>query len=123
MDILLLLCLLQTKHFYADFVRQTYAQTVHKGVYGNWVGITHSLDHIWSTIIALLIYNFFCPISLIFILVIALVEGIIHYHIDWTKVKFGNKDITKPLFWTQFGIDQLAHQLTYVIMAWAICVK
>jgi hypothetical protein len=50
------------------------------------------------------------------------VEAVIHYHIDWTKVKFGIKDITKPMFWTQFGLDQLAHQITYILMAWFLLV-
>jgi len=122
MDILLLMVLLQTKHFYADFVLQTYKQTVHKGIYRDWIGITHSLDHAWTTVVALIIYSFFFTIPIVYIPLIALVEGLIHYHIDWTKVKFGIKDLTKPLFWSQFGLDQLAHQITYIAMSWFICI-
>lgn len=121
MKVLFLLLLLQLKHYYADFVIQTYSQTVRKGIYRDIIGISHSLDHIWSTMVVLLIFSIFYPISAISILVIAIIEGIVHYHIDWTKVKFGVKDLTKPLFWNQFGLDQLAHQLTYLLMAIYLC--
>ena len=117
MEILLLLFLLQIKHWYADFVIQTYMQTVKKGVWLNPIGISHSIDHVWGTLVVLLILNFFVPISVSTILIIALVEGIIHYCIDFVKVKYGCKDNTKPLFWNQFGLDQLAHQTCYIIIA------
>jgi hypothetical protein len=120
MDILLLFLLLQVKHFYADFVIQTYMQTVKKGVYFDPVGMSHSLDHCWSTLLALLIFNSFFPIDPILILLVSLVESTIHYHIDWTKVKFGSKDMTKPAFWSEFGLDQLAHQLTYIAMVYVL---
>jgi Protein of unknown function (DUF3307) len=117
MDVLFLLLLLQIKHCYADFMIQTYAQTVRKGIYRDKVGISHSLDHVWTSMVALLVFHFFVPIGLVYMLVLPLVEGIIHYHIDWTKVHFGTKDLTKPIFWAQFGYDQLAHQITYLSMA------
>jgi hypothetical protein len=117
MEILLLLLLLQIKHWYADFVIQTYMQTVKKGVWLNPIGISHSVDHIWGTLTVLLILNFFVPIPVWIILIIALAEGIIHYFIDFVKVKYGCKDNTKPLFWNQFGMDQLAHQACYIIIA------
>lgn len=117
MEILVLLLLLQIKHYYADFVIQTYMQTVKKGVWLNPVGISHSLDHVWGTLVALLLFNFFIPVSAGLILVIGFLEGLIHYVIDFVKVRYGIKDLTKPLFWNQFGMDQLAHQITYIIIA------
>lgn len=123
MEILILLFLLQIKHCYADFMIQTYAQTVKKGVYRDWVGITHSLDHVWTSIVALTLFNCIFPISFWSIILVPIVEGIIHYHIDWTKVHFGCKDNTKHLFWAQFGYDQLAHQATYLLMAWFLLVN
>ena len=109
--------LLLTKHCYADFSIQTYVQTVRKGIYRDVIGISHSLDHIWCTYIVLLLFSVFVtPLSALTIIVIGLAEGIIHYHIDWVKVRFGSKDNTKPLFWAQFGYDQLAHLQTYVLM-------
>ena len=116
MDILALLLLLQIKHCYADFVLQTYMQTVKKGVWMDPIGISHTLDHIYCSLIALLVFSLFVPISAIGILLVSFVEGIVHYLVDYTKVKYGSKDNTKPIFWTQFGLDQLAHQATYLAM-------
>lgn len=115
-EVLFLMLMLQVKHYYADFVIQTYAQTVRKGIYRDPVGISHSLDHILGSMIVLLVANFFVPFSLAFMVILCFVEGILHYHIDWAKVHFGCKDNTKPLFWNQFGMDQLAHQVTYLAM-------
>lgn len=121
MDTLFLLLLLQIKHWYADFVIQTYQQTVRKGIYRDPVGISHSLDHVWTTLIALAIFSAVAStIHPVLILIIAVAEGIIHYHIDWIKVHFGCKDLTKPIFWNQFGQDQLAHQICYLIMCYFI---
>jgi hypothetical protein len=116
MELLILLLLLQIKHCYADFVLQTYMQTVKKGVWMDPIGISHTLDHIYCSLIALLVFSIFVPLSAISILLVSLVEGVIHYLVDYTKVKYGSKDNTKPLFWTQFGLDQLAHQATYLAM-------
>jgi Protein of unknown function (DUF3307) len=117
MDILVLLLLLQIKHWYADFVIQTYKQTVRKGIYKDPVGISHSLDHVWTSMIVLLIFDFLHHIDPLAILWLPIVEGVVHYHIDWIKVHFGCKDMTKPLFWNQFGQDQLAHQVTYLAIS------
>jgi hypothetical protein len=120
MDILILFLLLQFKHCYADFVLQTYMQTIKKGVWLDPIGISHTTDHIYCSLVALLIFSFFYPVGAFTIIVVALAEGIIHYLVDYTKVKFGSKDNTKPIFWTQFGLDQLAHQVTYILMVWAL---
>lgn len=111
---------LQVKHYYADFVIQTYAQTVRKGIYRDPVGISHSVDHIVGSLVALTICSFFITVSLPAIIVLCFLEGIIHYHIDWAKVHYGIKDLTKPLFWNQFGMDQLAHQVTYLSMVYLL---
>jgi len=120
MDILLLILLLQIKHWYADFKIQTYLQTVKKGIWADPIGMSHTGDHIWGTLIALLVFNLFVPISAGLMLAVAVAEGIVHYIIDYTKVKYGCKDNTKPLFWNQFGLDQLAHQTCYLIMAYIL---
>lgn len=117
MEILALLFLLQIKHWYADFKIQTYLQTLKKGVWLDPIGISHSIDHVWGTLLVLTVFNFLHPISASVILAVGLIEGITHYLIDYTKVKYGCKDNTKPLFWNQFGLDQLAHQLCYLLIA------
>lgn len=116
MEILLLLLLLQIKHWYADFKIQTYMQTVKKGVWLDPVGISHTIDHMWTTMVILLVFNIFHPITAGTIFVVAMIEGPYHYMVDYIKVKYGTKDITKPLFWNQFGLDQLAHQLSYLFI-------
>lgn len=92
-------------------------QTVKKGVWLDPIGMSHSGDHIWGTLVALLVFSLFVqPLSGLLILAVAIVEGIIHYIIDFVKVKYGCKDNTKPLFWNQFGLDQLAHQICYLLI-------
>lgn len=120
MEILILLSLLQTKHYYADFAIQTYAQTVRKGIYRDLCGISHSLDHVWTTLLVLTLFSMIFPINPLLIVAMAFSEGIIHYHIDWIKVRFGTKNMQTPMFWNQFGLDQLAHQACYIAMAYII---
>jgi hypothetical protein len=114
MDILALLILFQIKHWYADFVIQTYMQTVKKGIWLDPVGLSHTVDHIWTSLVVLFLFSLFVPISPASILAVVFIEGILLYTIDYVKVKYGCKDNTKPLFWNQFGMDQLAHQITYI---------
>ena len=122
MEILALLVLLQIKHWYADFKIQTYMQTVKKGVWLDPIGMSHTGDHIKATLVVLTVFWFIHPISIMSILTIALLEGIYHYMVDFTKVKWGCKDNTKPLFWNQFGLDQLAHQLSYLAIVWYLLI-
>jgi hypothetical protein len=117
MDTLFLLLLLQVKHYVADFVIQTYMQTVKKGVWLHPVGISHSCEHMIGTYVALLICSMVIPMNAFLIIAIGIAEGIFHYIIDYVKVRYGCKDNTKPLFWNQFGQDQLAHQITYLVIA------
>jgi len=120
MEPLLLLLLLQIKHWYADFKIQTYMQTVKKGIWLNPVGVSHSLDHTAASLTVLLIGGLFLSLNPWTIAWVCLVEGILHYIIDFVKVKYGCKDNTKPLFWNQFGLDQLAHQITYLGMVYIL---
>jgi hypothetical protein len=122
MEILALLALLQIKHWYADFKIQTYMQTVKKGVWLDLTGVSHSVDHMWATLVALMVFNLWHPIAALTILLLSISEAVIHYIIDYIKVKYGCKDNTNPLFWNQFGLDQLAHQLTYLLMVCIILI-
>ena len=121
MEIIFLLSLFQIKHWYADFHIQTYDQTLRKGVWMDWVGISHSIDHVYTTMIILLFFSIFYYMSPLFILCISIMEGLIHYLVDFIKVKYGCKDSTTPKYWSQFGVDQLFHHFTYLTMAY-ICI-
>jgi len=120
MEILLLLFLFQVKHWYADFKIQTYMQTVKKGLWMDPIGLSHTGDHIWTTLVCLIVFSLYQPIPAGTILLVAILEGIYHYIVDYTKVKYGCKDNTKPMFWNQFGLDQLAHQTSYLAIVWYI---
>jgi len=120
MEYLLLLFFLNVKHWYADFCIQTYDQTIKKGSYGDLVGVSHSLDHMLYTIIALVAFNLIHPINPLIILFVSIFEGIAHYHIDYLKVKYGTKDQQTSRYWSEFGADQLAHQVTYLFIAYFI---
>jgi hypothetical protein len=122
MEILALLLLLQIKHCYADFVLQTYQQTVKKGVWGDPIGISHTLEHMYCSAVAIAVFSFFVSVNAFYVIAAVLIEGVTHYVIDYSKVKYGCKDNTKPIFWTQFGLDQLAHQLTYIWMIWFLLI-
>lgn len=122
MEILALLLLLQIKHCFADFYLQTYMQTVKKGVWLDPIGISHTTDHMYCSLVAMLVFSFFVSVNAFAIITATLIEGLVHYFVDFSKVKYGCKDNTKPVFWTQFGLDQLAHQVTYIWMIWFLLV-
>jgi hypothetical protein len=108
---LLILFLLQIKHWYFDFANQSADEIKYKGIYLDWRGITHSLKHAIATVAL-----FFLFTSVHTAIILGLIDFLIHYHIDWIKIKWGTKDISTKLFWNQFGLDQLAHQTTYIVL-------
>jgi Protein of unknown function (DUF3307) len=117
MEILVLLLLFQIKHWYADFKIQTYMQTVKKGVWLDPIGMTHTRDHMLASLIVLLLFSFLHPLAPLTMLAVVAIEGIYHYLVDYIKVRYGSKDHTTPLYWNQFGLDQMAHQISYLIIA------
>lgn len=102
--------LLFIKHWYVDFVLQTPQMIAEKGVYGKWLGVLHSLQHAIATFII------FALAGLQFALIVAVIDFVTHYHIDWIKMNYGSSDISKPKFWTHLGLDQLAHSLVYLLI-------
>jgi hypothetical protein len=114
MEVLILLTLFEIKHWYADFHIQTYAQTVRKGIWLDCVGISHSIDHVYTSLVILLIFSYFHVLSVSAVFLAVLLEGLIHYLTDYIKVKYGNKNNSTPTYWSQFGLDQLMHHLTYL---------
>lgn len=107
------LAMLLFKHYLADFVFQTDAMVTGKAIYSNLDGIFHSLLHGILTFWITYVFTGNSWVSL----GVGLVDFSMHYHIDWIKMNFGNRDITNRLFWNHLGLDQLAHQLTYVWFA------
>ena len=110
-----LLILLFVKHWYVDFVLQTDAMVQSKGIYGSAYGILHSLQHAAFTLCLLLLATS-VPVAVI----LAAIDGIVHYHIDWAKMNYGCRDIQNPKFWNHLGLDQLAHAITYIFIFGAL---
>ncbi|HET8687294.1 MAG TPA: DUF3307 domain-containing protein, partial [Methanosarcina sp.] len=76
-------------------------------------GLLHSYLHGFVTFGIL---TFFFPWHLSANL--ALLDSVLHYHIDWSKVnlnkKFGWTATNNEYFWWLVGFDQLLHLLTYI---------
>ena len=107
-----LLVLLFTKHFLIDFPLQTPYQFQNKGKYGHAGGLLHSGLHGSATFV---IFSFLTPYAVIF----GIADFLVHYHIDWAKVKLNNHlQLTpeNPRFWTLLGLDQYLHAMTYIAM-------
>ena len=111
-----LLALLYIKHWYVDFVNQSMEEVNGKGSYGNWQGVKHSVKHGIATVIVLLIASVNWPSAVI----LGIVDFITHYHIDWTKMNYGNRDINSPSFWNHLGLDQMAHNFVYLFIVWTL---
>ena len=112
--LLLLLVLLQVKHCYFDFLNQSQEEIQHKGTYLDWRGVKHSVKHGLGTFICFIIITGWS--NIVFCILIGVLDMLLHYHIDWFKMNKGNTDIKTNEFWHHFGLDQLAHQLTYVFL-------
>ncbi len=120
-EVFLFLLLLQIKHWYIDFVDQTEKEVVGKGIYGNGSGIAHSFKHGVGTFLAvILITGWF---YYVWAIILAVIDFILHYHIDWLKININKKHNYTPQdknFWVWLGADQLAHQITYLFLAWIV---
>lgn len=121
--VLMLVAGLQIKHMICDGPGQTRWMIAHKSTYGAAGGLAHSGAHLICSIVVLSILA--APFT--WALQLAIADGVIHYHIDYTKEQFmksqrlGSGD---RLFWWALAIDQALHHMTYILMvavlvAWA----
>lgn len=106
---LIVLVLLQIKHWYIDFVNQSEEEVKHKGIYLDWRGMKHSVKQGLGTFVVFFLVG--APAAFI----LGILDAVLHYHIDWCKMNYGNRDITTPQFWNHLGLDQMAHQLSYLL--------
>ena len=112
-SLLIVFFILQTKHFIADFVLQTDRMVVEKGIYGAKHGIYHSLAQSAGTFLA------FAWLHPVIGIITAFLDFLAHYHIDWAKININKKYKYTPAdhkFWFWLGLDQLAHQITYIFL-------
>lgn len=113
--LLALLLGLQLKHLAADFVLQTRYMLAGKGRYGHPGGLAHAGLHGGLSVVVLAVAG----VPAMSVAVIALVEALAHYHIDWSKARWtAGQALTsaQPQFWIAIGIDQCLHQVTYLLM-------
>lgn len=103
------------KHFICDFPLQKPYQYLNKGIYGHMGGILHAFIHGIGTWAIQIAYGL--PWWLPF------VDAIVHYHIDWAKMRLNShwklKADNSEYFWWLLGIDQMLHYLTYVGIIYA----
>ena len=109
--VFILLVLFGIKHFIADFVMQYDYMLREKGIYAAEGGIHHAMIHAAWTFLILV---FFCH-SANDVIMLALADGFIHYHVDWAKQQL-NRGLTTAdrMFWVWMGADQALHYLTYI---------
>ena len=114
-----------TKHFICDFALQMHPyQYRNKGTYGHPGGLLHAFICMVGTYLALASVTTFQIVLLPVIWYILIGEGIVHYHIDYFKMKIGKKFNLEPnnseRFWLLLGFDQYLHYLTYVVIVWIL---
>lgn len=114
--IFLAFALLFIKHWYVDFVNQDMEEVNHKGLYMHWLGIKHSLKQGIATMAVFVLVGVDVPSAYI----LGAIDFAIHYHVDYIKMNYGNRDITTPAFWNHLGLDQLAHYMTYLGLVWLV---
>lgn len=112
-----LLVLLQIKHWYIDFVNQDMEEVNHKGEYLHWLGVKHSLKQGIGTMWCVWVVVGGMFGDMVFAIMLGFIDFLIHYHVDWIKMNYSNRDINTPAFWNHLGLDQMAHQLTYIAIA------
>lgn len=113
--LLVVLTILQVKHFVCDYPLQTAYQLRNKGTYGHPGGILHSGIQAAGTMTA------FIAVTPTLALGAAIVVGefLVHYHVDWAKSNFIRRAGYVPsdsAFWIAIGGDQLIHHLTYLVI-------
>ncbi|MBN8994046.1 MAG: DUF3307 domain-containing protein [Rhizobiales bacterium] len=110
--LLVVMIVLQIKHFICDYPLQTAYQLRNKGTYGHPGGIIHALIHMAGTSVSFLVVQ---P-TLVLGAGLLVAEGLVHYNVDWTKEQLNRRlgyTAANNGFWWAIGADQLIHHLTY----------
>jgi Protein of unknown function (DUF3307) len=109
------LFLLFIKHFICDFPLQANPWIYgNKGTYLHPGGIAHAGIHAIGTLLVLA--PFIGSVSAVY----AAIDMLVHYHIDWAKMKVSKHYDLQPnnseRFWILLGFDQLLHHVTYFVI-------
>jgi hypothetical protein len=103
---------LQVKHFLADYVWQT-KYMLRKTAKKDWQLplLAHAGFH--GALTALVLF----PLVGIYAIAYGILDLCIHFLVDLWKARYTEKNPFNKKFWIAFGLDQLAHQLTYIAIA------
>ncbi len=116
--VLVMLCLLQIKHMFADYYLQTPKMLSGRGEYFHMGRAQHAGVHAAGSVVVFLLFG--APIPFIFVTVA--LEWFVHFNIDYAKASYSDKKQLEPnqaAFWRAAGLDQCLHNLTYIAMVWA----
>ena len=116
MSIFLLLISIQISHFVCDFLLQMDPYLYkNKGTWLHAGGLIHAFIHACGFAIVLFFWGW--PEHGF---ILALANGCIHYLIDYSKVNLCKQMNLTPTnsewYWVLLGLDQLFHQLTYLVL-------
>jgi len=110
---------LEVKHFVADYLLQPGWILAGKGNIFHPGGYAHAGIHAALSLVLLLAVG--TPLGLAAALFAG--EFVVHYALDYSKIQYSkgvHVDNKPARFWALHGIDQLAHQLTYVAMIYLV---
>lgn len=115
-QVVLLILALQFKHLLADFFLQNDFMLAGRNTYLHPGRALHAAIHGFGTVIVMVLFG----TGLTLLAAIAVVEIVVHFHIDWGKARLTeNRGLTAKdrAFWFLTGIDQALHQATYLAIA------
>ena len=110
---------LELKHYIADYFMQPGWILAGKGDFRKPGGYAHAGIHALLTGVVLLIAG----IPLDIVVPVVLAEFVVHYVLDYSKILYSrgvHVDTQPGRFWALHGIDQIAHQLTYAAIIFAV---
>jgi hypothetical protein len=115
--VFVLISALLIKHYLADFVFQPAWMLKGKGRLTAPGGYAHAALHAAGSGLILGMAGMAAtPIAMVMA-----AEFVVHYTIDFAKDRitaYSSADSSPYLYWQLHGFDQLAHQMTYVAIAW-----
>ncbi|MDH2154214.1 DUF3307 domain-containing protein [Stenotrophomonas sp. GD03657] len=115
------MALLLIKHYLIDFAIQGKYMT-RRANKKDWLMplVAHSSAHGIATLILLLPFGYIIE-QVKIIALVALVDAVCHFVIDLSRSRLFRYNVFQPSYWTVHGMDQLLHNLTYVVIAAYIC--
>jgi hypothetical protein len=119
LQLLYLLFLLELKHGICDGPLQTVWMVMEKGTYGKPGGLAHAAIHGMGNLAVFAVFGLGWQL----VLMLAIAEAVLHYHIDYFKESYSRRQGLTPQhrrFWLLFMGDQTLHHFVYLTMAWIV---